>query len=150
MQKKTAARYAALTLAIQSANEGQRKSIVETLRRDDKRPADGVERRAARRALTGTFVGAFEQGREWLAHGRYSEAVSVWTLAVLIRPDSAEACYGLAAASAGAGDKRGALEALQQAVSNGFRDAERVEHEAAFDRIRKDSKFAALMRAMKP
>ncbi len=147
-QRKAAQRYEFLTAAIQQGDRTAREAILATLRRDERSPQDGPKRRAARRVLAGTFIGAMEQGRAELARKNYSAAVQVWDLAVLLRPASAEACYGLAAAAAGNHESRRALEALQRAVAAGFRDQERIEREPVFDSLRKDPRFAAAVSGM--
>lgn len=149
VQKKVAERYAFLVSAIQQGTEEERRRTIEGLRRDENLPDDGVNRRVARRVLTGTFVAAMEEGRGLAGEQNYRSAVQAWNLALLIRPDGAEALYGLAVAQAGARDHRKALDALHQAVAHGFRDAGRAEREPAFDSIRRDPRFAAAVEAMK-
>jgi predicted esterase len=141
--KKASDRYNLLTAAIQRGDRPAREGIVKETRRDAQLPDDSAKRRAARRVLVGTYIGATEQGRAELAANNYSAAVEAWDLAVLVRPDSAEACYGLAAAAAANRDTRRALEALRQPVANGFRDRDRIAHDPLFDRLRNDPRFAA-------
>ena len=83
-----------------------------------------------------------------LAEKNYSAAVQAWDLAVLIQPANAEAYYGLAAAAAGNHETGRAFEALQRAVANGFRDPDRIEHDAVFESLRKDPRFAAAISKM--
>jgi dienelactone hydrolase len=153
VQKKVASRYASLTDQIgQSDGNGQR-AILEKMHRDAQLPEDGLDRRVARRVLLGTFVGAIEHGGELLAQKKYVEAVQAWELALLAKPDdspfSGETYYGLAAAQAGVRNTRRAVDALERAITNGFRDRDRIEHEPAFDRLRNDPKFAAAISALK-
>src|SRR5581483_2945428 len=91
IQKKTAERYQYLTAAIQQGTDGQRKQLIEELRRDENLPDDGIRRRAARRALSGTFISAFEQGRDRLAEQKYAEAAAGWAVALMVQPGNSEA-----------------------------------------------------------
>jgi len=147
-QKKAAERYEFLTDAMERGDRNARQVILDGLRRDENLPADGVKRRVARRVLVGTFIAALEEGRQRLAEKNYSAAVQAWDLAVSIQPANAEAYYGLAEAAAGNHETGRALEALQRAVANGFRDQDRIEHDAVFDNLRKDPRFAAAIYKM--
>jgi len=147
-QKKTAERYTRLSEEIAGGDERAQRSLVQVLRRDAARPEDGVDRRAARRVLTGSFVTSIEQGNQLLAMKKYSEAARLWELAVLLRPEYAEGWYSLAVSAAGAHDKRRALEALERAVASGFRDRDRIARDSAWEPLRKEPKYAEALAAI--
>ena len=144
-QKKTAALYSHLTEEVERGDERDRRSTISRVHRDSERPEDGAERRAARRVLTGVFIGAIEQGRALLHSGKYPEAGQALELAVLIRPENAEAWFALAESRAGSHDKRRALDALQHAIENGFNDRGRIEGDPLFEGVRKEPKYAAAL-----
>jgi predicted Zn-dependent protease len=144
-QKKTAERCARLTEEITGSDDAARRLLVQTLRRDAQRPEDGINRRAARRVLTGSFISSIEQGSGLLAANKYPEAARLWELAVLLRPAYAEGWYSLAVSEAGAHQKRRALEALEQAIANGFRDRDRIAGEALSEPLRGEPRYAAAM-----
>ena len=147
-QKKTAALYSSLTEEVQRGDERDRRSTIDQLQRDSERRSDGPERRAARRVLTGVFVGAIEQGRELFKANRYAEAGQALELAVLVHPEDKETWYVLAEARAGAREKRHALNALQHAIEHGFSDRDRIEHDPLFEGLRKEPKYAAAISAL--
>jgi predicted esterase len=148
VQKKTAERYDRLTGEMARRDDSARRSLIQTLRRDADRPEDGVDRRAARRVLFGSFVSSIEQGNELLAANRYSEAARLWELAVLLHPEFAEGWYNLAASEAGAHEKRRALEALEHAVASGFRDRDRIARDPQWEPLRKEPSYAAAIAAI--
>jgi tetratricopeptide (TPR) repeat protein len=148
-QKKAALRYSRLQEELARDDGDARGSTIHQLQRDAERPDDSPERRVARRVLFGVFVGAMEQGA-LLDAKRYGKAAQAWELAVLARPKNAEAWYALAESRAGAHDKRGALDALERAIANGFDARDRIEHDPLFDGLRKEPKFAAAITALKP
>ncbi len=137
-QKKVAQRYLQLQAELARDDDEARRSTIHQLQRDSERPEDSPDRRVARRVLLGFFIGAMEQGRSLLAAKQYRDATQAWEMAVLARPNNAEAWYSLAESRAAAHDKRGALDALDRAVANGFDDRDRIEHDPLFDSLRKD------------
>ena len=145
-QKKVALRYSQLQDELARDDNEARRSTIHRLQRDSEHPDDSPDRRVARRVLLGFFIGALEQGRALLGAKQYPEATQAWELAVLVHPENAEAWYSLAESRAGAHDKRGALDALARAIANGFDDRDRIEHDPLFDALRKDPKYAAIMR----
>jgi len=54
--------------------------------------------------------------------------------------------YARACARAAAGDREGALKALEEALAGGYDDFERVESERALSGLRADPRFADLMK----
>ncbi len=147
-QKKTAKRYTRLTEEIARSDDAARRSLVQTLRRDAERPEDDINRRAARRVLVGSFVSSIEQGSELLATNKYSEAARLWQLVVVLRPEYAEGWYSLAVSQAGAHEKRLAIEALEHAVANGFRDLDRITRDPLLEPLRKEPRYAAAIAAI--
>jgi len=144
-QKKVALAFWRLERELESGDAAARRLTIRQLQRDSERPEDTPERRAARRALGGFYVGMAEQGREFLNDKNYAKAADRWGLATEARPKSAEAWYSLAASRAGDHDKRGALEALERAVANGFHDRDRIERDPLFDGLRKEPRYAAVL-----
>jgi predicted esterase len=127
-QKKVAYRYSQLQAELARDDDESRRSTIHQLQRDSERPDDSPDRRVARRVLQGFFIGAMEQGRALLDAKQYREATQSWELAVLAEPKNAGAWYSLAQSRAGVHDKRGALDALDHAIANGFDDRDRIEH----------------------
>jgi len=148
VQKKTAERYTRLTEELLRDDESGQRSLVQRLRRDSELAEDGVNRRAARRVLVGSFVSSVEQGNESLAANKYSEAAHMWQLAVLLRPEYAEGWYSLAVSDAGAHDKRRALDALEEAIAHGFRDRDRIAGDPLWESLRKEPRYAKAMAGM--
>ena len=142
-QKNVALRYSQLQAELARDDDPARRSTIHQLQRDSELPDDSPDRRVARRVLQGAFIGAMEQGRALLAAKQYRDAAQAWEMAVLARPKNAEAWYSLAKSRAGAHDKRGALNALERAIANGFDDRDRIEHDPLFDALRKEPKYAA-------
>jgi predicted esterase len=148
-QKKAAARYLRLEEELERGDENARGATIDRLRREAERPEDGWGRRVARRVLMGTFIGAIEQGRAALDAKKYLEAEQALELAVLARPENAEALYALAESRAGAHEKRRALEALEHAIEKGFGDRGRIESDALFEGLRKEPRYAAAISEIK-
>lgn len=111
--------------------------------------ADAVERALATRVMQGVASSCGEGAREAFRARDYEQAASWLELAVLLRPDRTRSLYDLARARAHQGDKKAAVAALERAVAAGFRDAETVTQEKAFDRWRSDAAFAAVVEKMK-
>jgi predicted Zn-dependent protease len=132
-----------LTEEITGSDDAARRFLVQELRRDAQIPEDGINRRAARRVLAGSFVSSIEQGNELLASNKYPEAARLWQLAVVLHPEYAEGWYSLAVSEAGAHEKRRALEALEMAVAAGFRDRDRISGEPLLKPLRKEPRYAA-------
>ena len=144
-QKNVARRYSELEAELARDDDPARRSTIHQLQRDSELPDDSPDRRVARRVLQGVFIGAMEQGHALLAAQQYRDAAQAWEMAVLARPKNAEAWFALAKSRAGTHDKRGALNALERAIANGFDSRDRIEHDPLFDSLRKDPRYAAIM-----
>lgn len=110
---------------------------------------DSADRRLARRVLGGAYIQGYQASRDFLDKKEYAPAAGMLEMAAVIRPERALVFYDLAHIRALAGDKKKVLAALKQAVAGGFKDASRVEKDAAFAGLRNDAAFQALLAAMK-
>jgi dienelactone hydrolase len=145
---KQATKYDRLQQDIANASAPERASILRGLQKDAAKPADSADRRVARRVIGGVFVGAMETNREMMAEHKYAAAANVCEDAVLARPENAGAWYTLAVAQAASGNKRRALEALQKAAANGFRDTARIEQEPLFAPLRDNARYRTILESL--
>jgi tetratricopeptide (TPR) repeat protein len=101
------------------------------------------------RGVFGSADVAYAGGaREHMAKKEYVMAAQSWEVNVLIRPANGGAWYSLAVAQAAAGNKRRALEAIEKAASNGFRDAARIEREPLLAPLRNEKRYRTAIEAM--
>jgi hypothetical protein len=110
--------------------------------------ADAMERALATRVMQSVASGCSEGAREAMREREFDLAVSLLEMATLVRPERAQTHFDLARARAELGDRKRALAALQQAVAHGFKDAPRLREEKAFEKLRADPEFVALMSAI--
>lgn len=87
--------------------------------------------------------------RDLLAKKEYGQAAAVLTIASRIHPDRVTLHYNLACARARAKQKREALDALEQAVALGYRDAEHALADPDLESLHGDRRFDELIRRMK-
>lgn len=131
---------------IESADDGARPSIIRQVQKDAARPTDSSERRVARRLMGSLSIGSMEQAREAMSQRRFAEACRFAEIGVLVRPENGNAWYTLAVARAATGNTWRALDALEQAMAHGFRSRERIEAEPLLDKVRREKKYAELMK----
>jgi hypothetical protein len=148
-QKNVANRFATLMERVQSDSDTDRRKLLDDMRGKAAKPADSDQRRIGRRVVMSTFIGGVEQGRQAMDEKNYARAANYFGIALAARPETGEIWYEMAVASAGTGNKRGAMEALQRAVANGFNDRARVESEPLLQRVRKESRYRALLERLK-
>jgi len=144
-QQDVASRSDALRRQVEMASDADKRTLFAALQKTAAKAEDSDERRIARRMAMGAFVSWLEEGRELLAGKNYNHAAHCFKVALIVHPDSAEAWYALAVATAAAGNKRSALEALEQAVARGFSDRGRMEGEPLLERLRKDARYRAVV-----
>ena len=135
--ERLASQYDALIAQVQSGNL----AVLKQMRKDAARSEDSPERRVARRVTGGIFIESMERVRDLMAQKHYDEAVRTAEVAVAARAESANAWYTLAVAQAGAGYTKRALEALEQAVANGFGNWELAEQEPLLAKARRDPRY---------
>jgi predicted esterase len=115
------------------------------LRERSKDERDSPERRVARRALHQVFAWYFETGMMLADQGKPAEAAETLEVAAEVAPRSPEVHYRLAAARAGDGDRKKALDALRRAVEEGFDDGARLRSDPAFQQLRDEPEFRKLL-----
>ncbi len=121
-ERKAADRFARMTAELANGDEGMQKSIIASWKKQAAKP-DG---RVARQALAWAFIRSVEEGRQLLSGHKYLEAAAMADIAVVVRPEAANAWMAVADAQAALGDKKKARAALDKAEELGFRDQERV------------------------
>lgn len=147
-QEKQAARFQSLFGQIASASDSEKRSLLHKLQSDAAKPADGGDRRVARRVIGSVFVEAMEESRQLMTDHQYAASARLWETAVLARPKAGGAWYSLAVAQAAAGNSHRALEALEQATENGFRDRQRIEQEPFFTRLQNDPRYKGVLQKL--
>jgi poly(3-hydroxybutyrate) depolymerase len=148
-QARQATRFEHMIREVASAGDPEKRALIGQLIKDSAKDADSSDRRVARRVIGSITVESMERGRALMQERDYGGASRVYETAVLVVPRNAGTWYSLAVAHAGAGNTRRALEALEHASSLGFRDAQRVEGEALFTKLRREARYQAVLRAMK-
>jgi hypothetical protein len=70
-------------------------------------------------------------------------------VATAVKPEQPGGWFALACVLAPAGDKRGALAALTEAVERGYDDAAALANEPALERVRGEKQYLALLDRLK-
>ena len=135
-----------LEVALDGRPGSARKSVAEL---QAKANGTGPERAMAVRVLQGAASACGESAREALRNHEYDSAASLFEMTTLLRPERPQGHFDLARARALLGERNKAIEALQQAIAAGFRDAGRINEEKAFDKIRTDPGFAAAVETLR-
>ena len=130
-------------------SETQLKSMLADLRKQGAKPEDTGERRVARRVLSGTFILLFERGNNLLQNQkRFADAARAFELASDVNPERGGIFYYVAWAHAADGNKKKALRALRTATEKGFSDLATLTNNHAFDSLRSDAEYQAIVKAM--
>ncbi len=125
------------------------RDTVDALRKQAAAPADSPDRRLARRVMAGAGITALEQARLEETQRNYGEAVRHMELAALLQPENPGAHYRLARVRALHGERGPALEALRAAVAAGFKDAARLEQDAAFVGLRRQPAYQEILAGLR-
>ena len=108
---------------------------------------------AAQRQILRIFLHTFEVSDTLLAENRNAQALTCLEIAAQAAPRNPYILYDLARAQALNGQQKKALSTLQAAVEKGFKGADRVEGDRAFEGLRSKADFQtalAKMRGVKP
>jgi predicted esterase len=114
------------------------------LKRISRKP--GEEGMAAQRCLASLYSAtSFYLPLGDLPQGRYAQVASSYELSLEIRDDNPVVWYNLACVRAQLGQKKAAVEALSNALDNGFNRYELLETDTDLDPLRKRNDFKELM-----
>lgn len=106
----------------------------------------GLEGKAARRLLAQVYGETSRYvTRQLFDRREYALAAEVLTVATEIHPDRWPAWYNLGAAYARAGERKRALDALEQAFVHGFRDTKMLAADEDYASLRADKRYLALL-----
>lgn len=126
------------------------RAMVVELRTAGKAANDTGERRIARRVLEGLVVQLFEEGMDLLQRQKhYAAAAKSFKTVSEINPERPGAYYYMASAYALNGEKKKALQALQNAIQKGFSDRVAVTTNTAFDSLRTEPLYLELIDKLK-
>jgi predicted esterase len=103
----------------------------------------------ASRVLNFISIMCSEQGSFYYRNSFYEQAASLFEICTLSDSENQYNYYNLARAKAGSGKPKESVDALIAAVSHGFSSRKTVEADPAFEKIRNDSRYKALIVNMK-
>ena len=103
----------------------------------------------ASRLLNFISILCSEQGTAYFRQKRFDPAGFLFRLCTLSDPENMNNYYNLARSLSGANKKREAIEALGKAFEHGLVMRKNIENEHAFDNLRNEEKFKALLLKMK-
>ncbi len=106
---------------------------------------DSAERRLARRILSDTLIGAIEAAQANLNQKDYAGALTNYELARQADPKNFNLAYETARVYALKGEKKSALQTLEESVSMGFKDLSRLKGEEAFSTFADEPRFQKLL-----
>jgi dienelactone hydrolase len=121
------------------------KGRLSDLRRKSEAKESSPERALARRVLNDFTIGSFEQSMTLIRNKRYDLAAANLATDAEVMPDNWRVLYNLACAYALGGDKRRAIEALNNAVRKGFSSSSELESNRQLDSIRNEAGFKKII-----
>lgn len=123
--------------------------ILADLKKQSTANEDSGKRRVARRVLEGVNIGLIERGFSFLESRKlYADAVSTFQLLTEMNPEQPGGFYYLAWGHAAAGNQKKALESLRLAVEKGFANLKALNENKAFDALRNDPAYAAIVKTI--
>lgn len=123
---------------------------LEIWRQKSKASGDSNERRLARRILTQVLIETSEAA--WFVNERqkdYKTMIANLKLTRLVNPQNPNALFELARAFALDGQKKNAVETLEQAVENNFSDCARINGKPEWENLRGDKRFQKIIERLK-
>jgi dienelactone hydrolase len=115
------------------------------LLRKSERPKDSSDRRVARRALSGVYIGLFQDALNAYQIKDYAVASRKMEIATQLRPKDPSIFVFLARMYTLQGSKKSALSALRRAVENGLSSAVPLQQNKDFDKLREEPEFKKLV-----
>lgn len=125
------------------------KQILSDLKRKSESRESSPERALARRVLHQYTVASFEQSMLLMQTKRYDLAAANLAIDAEAMPDNWRLSYNLACAYALGGDKRRAIEALNNAVRRGLSNVDDLENNRQLDSIRGEAGFKKILEGLK-
>jgi poly(3-hydroxybutyrate) depolymerase len=123
--------------------------ILSDLKRKSEAKENSPERALARRVLHQYTVASFEQSMILIQTKKYDLAAANLAIDAEALPDNWRVSYNLACAYALGGDKRRAIEALNNAVRKGFSNTTELETNHQLDSIRNETGFKRIVEGLK-
>jgi hypothetical protein len=130
--------------AFTAAEARDKRTLAVDLRKRADKPEDSADRRIARQVIGAVSSGAMDQARQHRQRKEYAAEAGTLETILLLRPGNAAAWYSLAVASAGAGNRKRAFEAIEKAAAAGFSDWGRADAEPLLAAIRTEERYHAL------
>jgi hypothetical protein len=106
---------------------------------------DSADRRLARRILSHTLIQSIEAAQANLNQKDYAGALTNYELARQADPKNFNLAYETARIYALKGEKKSALQTLEESVSMGFKDLSRLKGEEAFSAFSDEPRFQKLL-----
>ncbi|HKE59257.1 MAG TPA: hypothetical protein VKB46_21255 [Pyrinomonadaceae bacterium] len=106
---------------------------------------DSADRRLARRILSHTLIQSIEAGQASLTQKDYMGALTNYELARQADPKNSNLAFETARIYALKGEKKSALQTLEESVSLGFKDLSRLKGEEAFAPLSDEPRFQKLL-----
>jgi Tfp pilus assembly protein PilF len=106
---------------------------------------DSADRRLARRILSHTLIQSIEAAQANLNQKDYTTALTNYELARQADPKNFNLAYETARVYALKGEKKSALQTLEESVSMGFKDLSRLKDEEAFSAFSDEPRFQKLV-----
>lgn len=125
------------------------KKILSDLKRKSEAKDNSPERSLARRVLHQYTGASFEESMHLIQTKKYDLAAANLAIDAEAMPDNWRMSYNLACAYALGGDKRRAIEALNNAVRTGFSNINELENNRQLDSIRGEPGFKKILDALK-
>jgi predicted Zn-dependent protease len=125
------------------------KQILSDLKRKSEAKEGSPERALARRVFHQYTAASFEQSMILIQTKKYDAAAANLAIDAEAMPDNSRVWYNLACAYALGGDKRRAIEALNNAVRKGFSNSNELENNRQLDSIRGEPGFKKILEGLK-
>lgn len=123
---------------------------IENWRQKAKETTDSSERRLARRILGQVFISTYESALQiYRPKKDYQMMIASLEVARLIRPLDARVLLEFARAYSLAGQKKNALDLLEQSVKNGFSDCAALHDKAEWSSLRDEKRFQKVSEQLK-
>jgi dienelactone hydrolase len=123
--------------------------LIGTLQRDARNGRTTGERMLARRLLEHVNITAYYAGQPVFDAGDYQAALIYLQVQAVVHPESPGIHQRIAMSHARSGNRGKALEALKRAAEAGYADAEAVEREPAFEKLRGDPRYEQAVAAIR-